>query len=210
VIESINGFYIRYRANDDVGEHSIGTFNKEVEGELSQNTYAVIIIDQRSNGGGDYTRTYKLMSRLPELAGDDSLIYVITGPLTFSAGISSVAFLKASGGQRVTIVGTEIGDHERMWGETSWLTLPNSQLNLQFATGLHDYADGCYEFPNCYWLDFFLNVSVGSLSPEITIPFTFEDYIMGEDPVINFIREKHRNARLSTIPIEPQASRIHP
>jgi hypothetical protein len=189
VIESINGFYIHYGANDDVGEHSIASFNKAVESELSQHSYSVIIVDQRSNNGGDYTRTYNLMTRLPELVGENTPIYVITGPMTFSAGISSVAFLRASGGEQVTIIGTEMGDYERMWGETTSLVLPNSQLGMQLATGLHDYYDGCYEFPNCYWLDFFFNVSVGSLSPEITIPFTFEDYVRGEDAAINFILE---------------------
>jgi hypothetical protein len=98
-IESINGFYIRYSANDDVGDYNITTFNKAVEAEVSQNSYAMIIVDQRSNGGGDYTRTFTLMTRLPKLVGEHTPIYVIIGPLTFSAGISSVAFLKASGSE---------------------------------------------------------------------------------------------------------------
>lgn len=191
VMDAINGYYIRYGANDDVGEHSIAAFNKSVAAELAQHAYAVLIIDQRGNGGGDYTRTANLMRRLPELAGEQTPIYVLTGPLTFSAGISSVAFLKASGGEQVTIIGTEMGDHERMWGETSLLTLPNSQLDMQLATGLHDYKNGCHQFPDCYWLDFFMNVSVGSLSPEITIPFTFEAYVMGQDAAMNHILEAH-------------------
>lgn len=190
-IEAINGHYIRYGANDDVGEHSIAAFNKTVAAELTQHAYAVVIVDQRGNGGGDYTLTYDLMRRLPELAGEQTPIYVITGPLTFSAGISSVAFLKASGGEQVTLIGTEMGDHERMWGETSLLTLPNSQLDMQLATGLHDYEHGCHQFPECYWLDFFMNVSVGSLSPDSTIPFTFEAYVMGQDAAMNHILEAH-------------------
>lgn len=193
-IDAINGYYIRYDANDDIGEHSIAAFNKSVAAELAQHAYAVLIIDQRGNGGGDYTRTANLMRRLPKLAGEQTPIYVITGPLTFSAGISSVAFLKASGGEQVTIIGTEMGDHERMWGETSLLTLPNSQLDLQLATGLHDYQNGCHQFPECYWLDFFMNVSVGSLSPDITIPFTFEAYVMGQDAAMNHILEAHSSA----------------
>ncbi len=207
VIESINGFYMRYSANDDVGEHSIASFNKAIKDELSKNSYSVLIIDQRNNGGGDYTRTFNLMTSLPKLVGERTPIYIISGPLTFSAGISSVAFLKASGGDQVTIIGTEMGDHERMWGETSLLTLPNSQLTMQFATGLHDYKDGCSEFPNCYWLDFFYNVSVGSLSPEFTIPFTFDDYVAGQDAAINYILETHRGNQFF---VEPSTQKIHP
>lgn len=54
----------------------------------------------------------------------------------------------------------------------------------------------CYEFPNCYWLDFFFNVSVGALSPEINIPFTFKDYISGQDATINFIIETHSDSQV--------------
>ena len=71
------------------------------------------------------------------------------------------------------------------------MTLPNSGLSLQFATGLHDYYDGCYRFPQCYWVDFLFNVSIGSLNPDIVIPFTFDDYLNGRDGVIDYIVSLH-------------------
>ena len=138
-------------------------------------------------GEGDYTRTHNLMSRLPQLPGEQTPIYVLTGSMTFSAGISSVAFLKASGDEQVIIAGTQMGDYERMWGETTSMGLPNSRLGMSLATGLHDYANGCYEFPNCYWLDFFYNVAVGSLSPDVYIPYTFEDYLQGKDAAVEYV-----------------------
>lgn len=174
--------------------------------ELARQAYALVIVEQRGNGGGDYTRTDNLMRRLPKLVGSAAPIYVITGPLTFSAGISSVAFLKAGGGAQVTIIGTETGDHERIWGETSLLTLPNSQLDMQLATGLHDYQNGCHRFPECYWLDFFMNVSAGSLSPDVVIPATFTDYVSGKDAAMHAILERHGGR----LPIEPAAVEIHP
>lgn len=186
-IESVNGFYIRYGANNDVGDQRIAVFNRAVRKALKQHEYDVIIVDQRDNNGGDYRQTARIMRDLPNLAGEETPIYVITGPQTFSAGISSVAFLKASGGEQITIVGTAMGDLERHWGETSTLILPNSQLELQLATGLHDYANGCHAFPECYWLDFIYNVAVGDLSPEVSIPFTFEDYVKGRDSAIEFV-----------------------
>lgn len=51
--------------------------------------------------------------------------------------------------------------------------------------------NGCDQFPECYWPDFFMNVSVGSLSPEITIPFTFEAYVLGQDAAMQHILETH-------------------
>jgi hypothetical protein len=190
-IEAINGFYIRYGANHDLGDYLIQDFNQTIRDELSTHAYSVVIVDQRFNNGGDYLLTHRIMTEIPRLVDDSTSIYVITGSMTFSAGISSVAFLKSSGGEQVSIIGTEIGDFERMWGETSLMTLPNSGLRLQLATGLHDYHAGCYEFPQCYWLDFFFNVSVGSLNPDIVIPFTFDDYYNGRDAVIDYIVNAH-------------------
>lgn len=190
VLPEIDGLYVRYTANEDVGAHSIEAFNEEVESAVVEQAPSVLIVDQRLNGGGDYTLTVDTMRDLPDMVGGDAHIYVLTSPLTFSAGISSVAFLEAEGGDRVAIVGEEIGDHERMWGETTSMTLPNSGLGMSLATGLHDYRDGCHEFPDCYWLDFFNNVAVGSLSPDIRVPFTFADYAAGTDAALEVIIDR--------------------
>ena len=51
-IETANTFYIRYGANDTVGDNDIEAFNKLIETELAQNTFSAVIVDQRFNGGG--------------------------------------------------------------------------------------------------------------------------------------------------------------
>ena len=88
------------------------------------------------------------------------------------------------------LVGEEVGDRERMWGETVSMMLPNSKLRMTLATGLHDYENGCYDISRCFWPDFFKNVAVGSLSPDITIPFAFQDYVAGEDAAMTYILKK--------------------
>jgi hypothetical protein len=188
-LDEIDGLYVRYTANVDVGAVRIADFNDAVRAAVQESQPAVLVIDQRLNGGGDYTTTIDLMRDLPRLLPARARIYVLTGPLTFSAGISSVAFLKDAGGGQVVIVGEPAGDWERHWGETVTMTLPNSGLNMTLATGLHDYAGGCWTLPNCYWLDFFNNVAIGSLDPDVEVAFSFADYAAGVDAVMEVVYE---------------------
>ena len=178
------GLYLQYRAN--VGE-GIGDFGKAVRRRLQEQSPSFLVLDQRFNGGGDYTLTADLMFDLPELVGEDVPIYIITGPSTFSAGMNSVAFLKAAGGDRVRILGERVGDRERFHGETNDFELPNSRLGMTFNTGLHDLARGCPPFPECYFRNYFRDVAVGTLAPDVVIETNFADYMIGRDPVLEVI-----------------------
>lgn len=184
------GLYVQYRAN--VGE-GIAAFGQSVLRRIMEQTPAYLVLDQRLNGGGDYTTTAGLMSALPGLLGDAVPIYVITGPATFSAGINSVAFVRAAGmpaagASPVTLIGERVGDRERMVGETNEFELPNSRLGMTFNTGLHDVANGCPPFPECYFRNYFYDVAVGKLDPDMTVETLFTDYLVGLDPVLEAIQ----------------------
>ncbi len=178
------GLYIQFRQNygDDIQD-----FQDSVRGALQQQQAEFVVVDQRFNGGGDYTLTEELMTDLPGLLAPGTPIYVITGPATFSAGINSVAFLRASGGEQVEIVGARIGDRERNYGETNDFVLPNSNLGMTFNTGLHDVQNGCPPWPQCYWRNYLSDVAVGKLDPELRVETTYRDYIEGIDPVLETI-----------------------
>jgi hypothetical protein len=180
-----NGLYIQFRQNYGT---DIADFQNAVRAAIEDQPPDFVVIDQRFNGGGDYTLTEDLMTDLPALLHDAATIYVITGNETFSAGINSVAFLRASGGDRVKIIGRRIGDRERMYGETNEFELPNSKLGMTFNTGLHDVESGCPPWPQCYWRNYLSNVAVGKLDPDIRIETRFEDYFLGRDPVLDAIR----------------------
>jgi hypothetical protein len=131
------------------------------------------------NGGG------MLMYDLPGLVANAGPVYILTGPATFSAGIHSVAFVKSTGGDQVLILGERVGDRERIYGETNNFELPNSKLGMTFNTGLHDVANGCPPFPECYYRNYFYDVAVGSLDPDMPVPTRFGDYMAGIDPVLD-------------------------
>jgi hypothetical protein len=182
-----NGIYLQYRAN--VGD-GITAFGRAARERISRQRPSYVVLDERFNGGGDYTLTADLMRELPGLVAEGGPVYVITGPATFSAGINSVAFVRSTGGERVVILGERIGDRERMVGETNDFELPNSRLGMTFNTGLHDVANGCPPFPECYFRNYFYDVAVGSLDPDVTIETRFEDYLAGVDPVLEFVLDR--------------------
>lgn len=185
------GLYVQYRQNYGDG---IEAFNGDVRAAIAKEAPSYVVIDQRFNGGGDYTLTEDLMTDLPDLVMADSRIYTITGNATFSAGINSVAFLRAAGGDRVLIVGERVGDRERAYGETNDFVLPNSGMGMTFNTGLHDVGNGCPPFPECYYRNYFSDIAVGSLDPDVVIPLTAADYLAGRDPVLEWILKEEAAA----------------
>jgi len=176
--------FVQFRRNSDGTDETIADFSDRVRDTIEAHRPRFIVVDHRFNGGGDYTTTAGLMTDLPGLLPDGGRLYLLTGNATFSAGINSVAFARAAAPDRVTIVGARIGDPERTWGETNSFELPNSRLGITFSTGLHDVANGCYEWPECYWTNYFFNVATGSLDPDYPVGIRFSDYVAGRDPVL--------------------------
>ncbi|MGI9327816.1 MAG: hypothetical protein ACR2PZ_21540, partial [Pseudomonadales bacterium] len=92
-IDAAQAPLVQYRQNYD-SEKRISQFNDEVRAAIAQFRPRALIVDQRFNGGGDYTKTAGLMFDMPEMLPTGTRVYAITGPETFSAGISSLGFLK--------------------------------------------------------------------------------------------------------------------
>lgn len=180
-----SGLYVQFRAN--VGD-GIRAFTRRVRRAASDSPPAYMVIDERFNGGGDYTKTADLMFDLPDLVAGSGPIYILTGHATFSAGISSVAFARSAGGDRVIIVGERVGDRERIYGETNEFELPNSRVGMIFNTGLHDLENGCPPFPQCYYTNYFYDVAVGKLDPDVPVATRFADYMAGVDPVLRRVQ----------------------
>jgi hypothetical protein len=142
-----------------------------------------VIQDLRFNGGGDYTNTYSFANRLPRLLTAKGHIFILTGPETFSAAITTTAFVKQAGGKRVTILGEPVGDRLSFYSEGGMGCLPHAHLCVYYQTGKHDYAQPCTDWDRCYWLNWLYPVRVKSLAPDEMIPLSFADWRAGRDPV---------------------------
>ncbi|HEY5339141.1 MAG TPA: hypothetical protein VIJ85_13120, partial [Rhizomicrobium sp.] len=182
-----HALYVRFDINRSTPTESIGTFTDAVEAEALKTKPAKVIIDMRRNGGGDYTMTAGFMRGFPsELPG--ATFYVLEGPFTFSAAMTSAAFLKQAGGARTVLVGSRPGDRIRFHSEGSDFCLPFSKICMSARTAIHDYATkSCTPIDECFALDLFYPVAIKTFEPEIHAPLTFAALRQGHDPALDAI-----------------------
>jgi hypothetical protein len=178
-------YYAAFRSNEDEPGHPIADFVSKIRSELRADAPRIIVLDLRFDQGGNFTTTASLMKDLVRIAPSVKHVYVLTSAWTFSAGIVSLALLKEHGGGQVTIVGEPVGDRLRLWAEGGTMVLPNSQLRIGFATGLHDYQRSCWGQPGCFWVMYFYPMHLKSLAPEVAIAYAFSDYLGLRDPLLD-------------------------
>jgi len=91
------------------------------------------------------------------------------------------------------VLGERVGDRERFWAESGTpLELPNSKILVFFATGYHDWNEGCQwkDLARCFWINIRLDVPAGNLSPETPIAWRFSDYREGVDTVMEEVLKR--------------------
>jgi hypothetical protein len=173
--------YVRVQDIVDTDGQKIQPFLKSTEAALRAHPPCAVIFDLRGNGGGDYTNMWHFAHALPGLIASGGRIYVLTDAMTFSAAITTTAFVKEAGGDKVVIVGEPVGDRLAFYAEGGNATLPNSKFTLGYETGKHDYAHACWNPSYCFWLNWFYPVRVKTLQPDIFVPLRFSDWNAGHD-----------------------------
>jgi hypothetical protein len=170
--------YLQFRANHSFGEgRGMRALATEAASRLREISPRVVIVDQRFNNTRD------LMRAIPEIVGPDGHVYAIVSGRTFSAGISSVGYLKQAGGERVTIIGSPVGDPLEFWAEGSPIRLPQSGALIGVATERHNYMTGCQE-SDCHGSIRRNPIRVESLEPDIRPEVTYADVVGGSDPYL--------------------------
>jgi hypothetical protein len=173
--------YIRIQAIEDEGNQKLKPFLKSTEAALRAQPPCSVIVDLRGNGGGDYTNMWHFTHVLPHIIDPRGHVYVLTNPGTFSAAITTTAFLKDAGRRKTLIVGEPVGDRLAFYAEGGKGCLPNSGFCLTYETGKHDYGHGCSDWRNCFWLNWFYPVRVKTLNPDVPVPQRFADWNAGHD-----------------------------
>lgn len=188
-----NGLYIRALRGFAAGDQSIKSAYKEMLAEHPKGSLDYLVVDFRLHDGGDYTKSMAFAKAAPKRVKEDGDIYIITGPNTFSAAIVTTAMLKYYAGDRGVIIGEQMGDREQFWAErgTSF-RLPNSGYYINYATGYHDWENGCKGEPYCYTMNEMYEVPAGSLAPAVTIPLSFAEFQRGEDVVMDWVKAQRQ------------------
>ena len=187
----LNGLVIELRQNLDSPDAKIAPALKGFEQAIADAKPVNLVVDMRLNGGGNLNLTRDFMTSLPSRV--PGRIFVLTSPLTFSAAISSVGYLKQAAPDRVTIVGEHVGDRLVFFAEGRGVDLPNNLGMIGMATERHDYQGGCKAFTDCHGAVVRSPIAVPSLAPEISAPWTIEAYLAGKDPAIEALTRSLRD-----------------
>ena len=182
----IDGMVIQLRRIVDGSGQSISAFLEEMRATIAREHPRNLVVDLRLNSGGNLNNTRDFMKALPSLV--PGRIFVITGPGTFSAAISTTGYLKQAAPDRVSIVGEEAGDRLVFFAEGRPATAPNTGVMIGVATQRHDYRDGCKAFTDCHGPVIRFPISVPTLVPDIPAPLTFADWKAGRDPALEAIK----------------------
>lgn len=180
---------VQLQSIGDVGGRRIAPFLTATEAKLRANPPCAVILDLRGDGGGDYTNTWHFTHALPNLLAPGGRIFMLTDAQTFSAAITTAAFVKDAGGDRVTIIGEPVGDRLSFFSEGSKACLPNLKVCVYPQTAKHDYQQPCNNWHVCFWLNWFYPVMVKSLQPDIVVPLRFEDWNAGHDAAYETARQ---------------------
>jgi hypothetical protein len=177
--------FVQLKSNADEGAQKIKDFLSSTRSRLRQVRPCNVILDLRYDDGGDFVNTYGFARQLPQLIPPPGKIIMLTGPATFSAGISTAAFVKHAGQARVLILGEAVGDRLQFFSEGGWACLPHYPLCVAYETGKHDYQHACTDWSVCFWLNYFFQFRVSTLEPDELIPLSFKDWRAGIDPVLD-------------------------
>lgn len=188
-----DGLYIRLNAMADDDNGPLEDQLASVLDGAPPGGWRWIVVDLRSNNGGNYLKGVSFTRALPDALARDGRLWLLTGNETFSAAIVTLARAKHFVGARAHIVGERVGDSDEFWAEQGQpLVLGHSKIALFYATGRHDWVNGCYAI-GCFWINFFYQVAPGDLTPEIEMRWRFSDYAQGRDTVLEHVRSLMRN-----------------
>lgn len=188
-LPELDAAYLQLRANTSQGDEKIEAFVEDALAWLRKAAPRNLIVDLRFDGGGDLTTTRELFETLPGVVPAGGCIFALTSGWTFSAGISSLGYLKMAGGSKVTIVGEPIGDRLEFWAEGDIVELPVSKATLLYATERHNYVTGCPE-SDCHGSVRSHPIRVPMLEPDILAPLSYGEYRAGRDPALEVVREQ--------------------
>ncbi len=116
-------------------------FSKELFDFIDKNPVEKLVIDMRHNGGGDFTRgrdyfVKQIKERKKFL--ERGRLFVITGRVTYSAGMANTADFKNDLG--AFLVGEPTGARPNGYQENRGVGLPNSHLWLSYSIELYKFA----------------------------------------------------------------------
>lgn len=161
--------YIQYRVCENAPNFPFAAFARGLFAFADSHPVGRVIVDLRSNSGGDSAVIKPLLQGLksrPALHGRGHL-YALIGRGTFSSGLLAAFDLKREAG--AILVGESTGGKPNGYGEMHSFKLPNSQLVVTCCVKYFHLVDGA---------------DPPSLDPDLPAAIALKDFLAGRDPAL--------------------------
>jgi hypothetical protein len=162
--------YVQYNRCKNDPKLAFADFAQELFTFADAHAVERVIVDVRFNGGGNSAVIDPLKNGLKKRRWP---VYVLIGAGTFSSGQLNAIELRRE--LHARLVGEPTGEKPNGYGEVRPLTLPNSQLRMQYSTKFFRLSKG----------------DPAALEPDINTPRTLEDALAGRDPALDAALRQH-------------------
>jgi hypothetical protein len=164
-LPNAKAIYIQYAKCSEDPTHPFAEFTREVLADIDSHDVDRVVLDIRTNSGGNSSVIAPLTAGLKARPRLRSRIFVLIGPATFSSGqLAAWEFRRQFG---ATLVGEASGEALNSYGEVKVFTLPHSQIHVQYST------------------KYFRLGPDDTLDPQIRVAATLADVLAGHDPVLD-------------------------
>lgn len=125
-----NALYFQYDVCNEMADYPFADFNADLFETVDAEGLTRILVDLRSNGGGNSAVLQPFLAALaerPELE-----VYVLIGRRTFSSALMNAIELDQQA--NAVLVGEATGGRPNHYGEVRTFSLPNSKVAISYAT----------------------------------------------------------------------------
>jgi tetratricopeptide (TPR) repeat protein len=165
--------YVRHSVNLNDGNKTMAVFFNNMVDFIDNNDVAKLILDVRTNGGGNNTLNKPAITGIVKSRkiNQKGKFFCIIGRRTFSAAQNLVNELEKN--TEVIFVGEPTSENVNFYGDTKTETFPNSKLQVNLSW--------------LWWQNMDPRDKRKATSPALAVDMSFNDFYNNVDPVMNVI-----------------------
>lgn len=169
---------------DAFSDRSIADLAAQLRNIIETGAVTKVVVDLRTNTGGDFTLIAPLIDLLAEHPALDrqGALYTLISPVTFSAAGVFAATLERR--TKTLFVGEPGGFSPNQWGEVVPVMLPESKITVHIS-----YAYYAFDLPDA---------QRAFIKPDLQVPLTSTQYFSNQDLAMEAVRN-HQPAAIESV-----------
>ena len=150
---------------------SFEEFSDSLIHQISIRHPSKLIFDLRFNPGGSSVQGTQLVEKLSKISelNKKGKLFVIIGRTTFSSAVINAIDFRQN--TNAILIGEETSGPPNHFGEVKTLTLPSTNIQLQYSTKFFRLTES----------------NSNTVKPDIMITMRIRDFLAGKDPVLDYI-----------------------